>query len=222
MAILSGLSGLGKKIMNQIIGVDFDNTIVSYDDLIHRIAVKKRLIPPDTLKSKKQVRDCIRRLNEGEVKWQQIQAAIYGPLMHEAQLINGVNEFFQTCGTRNIPIFIVSHKTEFANYDSTGTNLRSTALKWMEKNGFLLPAKFGLNQEHVFFQSTRQDKVERIRNLDCTHFIDDLEETFLEESFPEKVEKILFDPHGQYSPRPGVKICSSWQEIKKVLLREEA
>ena len=65
MAILSGLSGLGEKIMTQIIGVDFDNTIVSYDDLIHRIAVDKYLVPPDTLKSKKQVRDCIRRINAG-------------------------------------------------------------------------------------------------------------------------------------------------------------
>ena len=79
-----------------------------------------------------------------------------------------------------------------------------------------------IESESCFFHSTRQDKIKRIRNLDCTHFIDDLEETFLEESFPEKVEKILFDPHGQYSPRPGVKICSSWQEIKRLLLREEA
>ena len=33
---------------------------------------------------------------------------------------------------------------------------------------------------------------ERIRALGCTHFIDDLEEVFLEPSFPSDVHKILF------------------------------
>ena len=207
--------------MPHIIGVDFDNTIVSYDDLIHRIAVERGLIPSDTLKSKKHIRDRIRQLTDGEVKWQKIQGLIYGPMMHESLMIKGVNEFFQTCLNRNVPVFIISHKTEFANYDSTGTNLRSKAMKWMEKKGFFLPEKYGLNRDHVFFQSTRQTKIERIINLGCTHFIDDLEETFLEESFPEEVEKILLDPHSQYFPKPGVKICSSWHEINRMLFIEK-
>jgi len=36
----------------QIIGVDFDNTIIDYSDVIHKYAVKNNFIPPDTVKKK--------------------------------------------------------------------------------------------------------------------------------------------------------------------------
>jgi len=207
--------------MTWVIGIDFDNTIVSYDDLFFQVTMEKGLIPSNTLKSKKQIRDSIRELTDGDIKWQKIQGVIYGPMMHKAKLIKGVYDFIKICNTKKNPVFIVSHKTEFANYDNTRTNLRTAAMKWLDKNGFFLTKRLGLSPDHVFFQSTRQDKINRIKSLGCTHFIDDLEETFLEVSFPEKVEKILFDPHDQYKPRPGVKICGSWDEITKILLQGE-
>ena len=39
--------------------------------------------------------------------------------------------------------------------------------------------RLGLTEGDVFFNSTREEKIERIANLRCTDFIDDLEETFL-------------------------------------------
>lgn len=195
------------------IGVDLDNTLVSYDDVLHLTALEHRLIGREVSRGKKSVRDAVRLLSEGDIKWQNLQAEIYGPRMSEAKLIEGVTEFFKECRLRSISVYIVSHKTEFAGYDRTGTNLRLKAMDWLTEHGFFESDCLGLSREQVFFESTREEKIERIKSLDCTHFIDDLEETFLEDSFPVRTMKILFDPHHFYLPRPGIRICSSWREI---------
>ena len=207
---------------NRILGVDFDNTIVSYDDLLYGLAETRGLIEPEVHRGKKGVRDAVRELPGGEVLWQKLQAEIYGPRMPEARLMEGVVRFFTVCRKQSVRVYIVSHKTEFANQDKTGTNLRTAALKWLESQGFFSHDGLGLDRESVFFESTRQAKIERIKSLACTHFIDDLEETFLEDSFSSDVVKILLDPHHSYSPRPGIMIYSSWSEIASYFFGEGA
>jgi hypothetical protein len=199
--------------MPLIIGVDFDNTLTSYDDLMHSIAIQHGLIPPDTPKSKKEIRDTIRQLPNGEIRWQQLQAIAYGPRMGEARLIDGVKRFFELCQQHPIKVYIISHKTEFANLDETGTNLRLAALDWMTRNGFFDNDGLGISREDVYFESTRRKKIQRIEQLQCTHVIDDLEETFLEDSFPTHVEKILYAPRPRHLSLPGVRIVSTWREI---------
>ena len=197
-----------------IIGIDFDNTIVSYDSLIYEKAIQRDLILPSIIKRKKIIRDAIRELQDGDIEWQKIQAVIYGPEIDKAKVIKGVKIFFNMCKKRSIKTFIISHKTEFSNHDSSKTNLRAAALKWMEQNKFFEPAGFGLSFEDVYFESTRAGKVARINNLNCTHFIDDLEETFLEPSFPVDVEKILYEPHIKRAAIKGMKTANSWKEIR--------
>ena len=199
--------------MDCIIGVDFDNTIVSYDDLLHRVAVQRGLIHSDVSKSKKKIRDRIRKLPGGEIEWQKLQALIYGPRMGEARLIEGVPRFFKLCKQHGVVVYIISHKTEYANFDETGISLREAALGWMAKNKFFEPNGLGLSRENVYFGSTRREKIEHIRQLGCTYFIDDLEEMFLEDSFPLNIEKILYAPHAQHSPLPGVHVITSWEKI---------
>ena len=199
--------------MDYIIGVDFDNTIVSYDDLMHRVAVQRGLIHPDVRKSKKHIRDSIRQLPDGEIEWQRLQAIVYGPRTGEARLIEGVQTFFNLCKQHKVAVYIISHKTEYANFDETRTNLRLAALAWMRQNSFFETDGLGLSQENVYFESTRREKIERIKHLGCTHFIDDLEETFLEDSFPANVEKILYAPHMQHSFLPGVRVVTTWEEV---------
>jgi len=195
------------------IGVDFDNTLVNYDDVMYDVAFQQRLIHPDIRKSKKDIRDRIRQLPDGEIEWQRLQAIVYGPRIGEARLVDGVPTFFQLCKQHKVTVYIISHKTEYASFDETATNLRGAAMTWMRNNGFFEADGLGLTQQDVYFESTRHDKIERIRHLRCTHFIDDLEETFLEDSFPTNVEKILYAPHRQPSSLPGVRVFATWREI---------
>ena len=133
--------------------------------------------------------------------------------MHEADLIPGVREFFQTCIKNGIQTYIISHKTEYANFDEVGINLREAALNWMTQQGVFEASGFGLVKANVFFGTTRLEKIVHIENLGCTHFIDDLEEMFIEAAFPAEIEKILYVPHGQHASLPGIRTARSWQEI---------
>ena len=101
--------------MKSVIGIDFDNTIISYDHLIHKVAVEKNLIPSAFSKSKKEIRDHLRTIPGGEIEWQKIQALIYGPRITEANLMEGVNDFLKACKDNGIKVYIISHKTEHSN-----------------------------------------------------------------------------------------------------------
>jgi hypothetical protein len=199
-----------------IIGVDFDNTIVSYDELIYGEAIERGLVDDEVLKSKKIIRDTIRELPEGEIEWQKIQAAIYGPQMERATLIEDVFDFFILCREKGVRTYIVSHKTQFANYDTTGTDLRKEALKWLDRAGFFDAGLTGLSARDVYFESTRVDKINRIMSLGCTHFIDDLEETFREPSFPPDIEKILFNSQvsDDFMEKTSAKVFTEWNDIR--------
>ncbi|HVZ23095.1 MAG TPA: hypothetical protein VG871_18610 [Vicinamibacterales bacterium] len=179
--------------MAPVIGIDFDNTLVSYDALIHDAAIERGLIAAGGDRSKRSVRDRIRLQPDGEIEWQKLQALIYGPLMGRAALMPGADAFVRACRARGWPTYIVSHKTEFAGYDETGTNLRDAALAWMTAQGFFAESGLGFSRDQVFFESTRGGKIARIRALACTHFIDDLEEVFSEPAFPAGVEQFLFE-----------------------------
>ena len=194
------------------IGIDFDNTIVSYDELIRQIAIERGLVSDRLKANKKLIRDAIRREENGEVEWQKIQGIIYGPRMGEAQITKGVEAFFICCRLHRASVFIISHKTEFARYDPTQTSLRVSALEWMEDAGFFAIDGLGLPRDSVYFEETRRDKVARIQQLECTYFIDDLEEVFLEENFPADVKKILYTP-AEADSSLDVWASSSWADI---------
>lgn len=176
-----------------ILGIDFDNTLVSYDEIFSKIALEWNLLPDDgTLHTKQSIRDYVRASGEnGELQWQKMQVLAYGMRILEALPSKGVLSFLEKCAVSNIPIFVVSHKTEFATYEGTPINLRKAAIKWFEKHN-LFSRRYDLSEKNVFFEPTRAKKVIKIQKLKCTHFIDDLVETFLEKQFPAHVEKLLY------------------------------
>jgi len=194
-----------------ILGIDFDNTLANYDNVFYATALESSLIPLDTEKNKKDIRDKIRQLPDGEIKWQKLQAYIYGKGMKDSQVFEGVERFFKACREREINVSIISHKTEFAPVGEDGVNLRDTAIDWMRQKRFFDHDGFGLQPEWVYFESTRREKIDRIKQLECTHFVDDLEETFLEATFPDHVEKILYSK-GRADLK-GVTVCNTWKEI---------
>jgi hypothetical protein len=199
--------------MTPVVGIDFDNTLVSYDELIHRTAVDRGLIDGGTEIAKRVVRDRIRLRPGGEIEWQKLQALVYGPLMPQARLIAGARDFVRACHGHGLGVYIVSHKTELAGYDETGTNLRDAALAWMASQGFFDADGLGLDLAHVFFEGTREAKIDRIRALGCTHFIDDLEEVFLERGFPSGVRKLLYSPDAAPGAAGDVSVMPSWPAI---------
>jgi hypothetical protein len=196
-----------------IIGIDFDNTLISYDELLYQEALRQGLIAADTQHCKKVIRDSVRRQAEGEVKWQYLQAAVYGPKIGQAVLFDGVPSFFAACRQRLVQTHIVSHKTRYAHRSPQGPNLRESALAWMNDRGFFKPQGMALDYHQVFFESTRAEKIRRLDQLGCTHFIDDLEETFNDVGFPAHIIKIWFAPQFQGATHSDWIVMKSWKEI---------
>lgn len=190
------------------IGVDFDNTIVCYDNVFFQAALERGVIPPETPPTKLAVREYLRSIGCNDV-WTELQGYVYGARMDDASAFEGVKDFIHFCQNSNIDFFIISHKTSLPargpNYD-----LRQAARTWLVKN--LLPEN--LIREKVFFESTRKEKIDRIKKCGCSHFIDDMPEVLEDSEFPVDVDRILFDPRGCYCPENGIAPIRSWNSIK--------
>ena len=119
------------------IGIDFDNTIASYDTLFHEVALKENLINRSwNGHGKAELRNYLRTQPGGEKTWMKLQGLVYGKYMHCAEMMPGVANFILSCKLRNHKVFIVSHKTEYGHYDLERISLRKEALKWMDANCF--------------------------------------------------------------------------------------
>jgi hypothetical protein len=195
-----------------IVGIDFDNTIVCYDQLLHRVASDQGLIPAELPASKERIRDFLRQ-NGKEEQWIELQGYIYGVGIQDATAFPGVVELLGRCVRHHVPVYIVSHKTR-RPFRGPECDLHEAAHKWLEGHGFYNSAETGLSPERVHFELTKQAKLDRIGKVGCTHFIDDLPEFFAEPGFPSGVERILFDPTNNVRHR-GLPFqqASSWAEI---------
>jgi hypothetical protein len=197
-----------------IIGIDFDNTLVSYDALFHRIACEQGLIAEDFPVNKTAVRDRLRREGK-EPAWTEMQGVVYGTRIVEAAPFPGAVEFIRSCLALGWNIQIVSHKTK-TPYLGEPVDLHAAARRWLETVG-IVGVTGGLPAESVSLELTRQDKLQRIATLGCQVFIDDLPEFLLEPEFP-KISRLLFDPahttRAQLPAGSSIRPFSSWSEIQ--------
>lgn len=183
------------------IGIDLDNTLISYDQLFHQVALERGLIPRNFTGTKREIRDYIRLLPDGEMHWQRLQAEAYGPAISGAVAAEGARDFIRMASRGGAALSIVSHKTAVSNLGSETVNLRDSARRWLRSSGML--GAHGVPEGQLYFESTRAEKIARIIQLRCTHFIDDLEEVFNDPAFPTNVERMLLSaavsvPAGPY------------------------
>jgi hypothetical protein len=85
---------------------------------------------------------------------------------------------------------VVSHKSRFAAAAPGGADMRVAALRWLEAGGIVGPG--GIDARDVYFESTRAEKIARVRALALTHFIDDLEDVLNDPAFPPETRALHF------------------------------
>ena len=88
------------------IGLDLDNTIIRYEDVFAEESKKLGLVSEDWSGTKKELREYLRSLPNGERKWQEIQGRVYGPCMQKADLFPGVASFLIRCRVKGYQINI--------------------------------------------------------------------------------------------------------------------
>jgi hypothetical protein len=181
------------------IGIDFDNTIVCYDSIFHRVALERGLIPPSVPVNKSEVRNYLRAAGR-EPAWTEMQGVVYGSRMIEAEAFPGALDFFSRGRASGFELFIISHKTR-RPFLGEPFDLHQSAVDWLESKGFFRPP-IAIPRDRVFFELSREEKLNRIQSCGCQLFLDDLPEFLLEPGFPRSVRRVLFDPGNLY-PNDG-------------------
>ena len=158
--------------------------------MFHKLAVEKGLIEEAVPKKKNAVRDYLRR--EGnEEQFTLLQGEVYGLRIIEAEpaegMLNAVKELHQ----KGIQTVLISHKTK-KPYKGPSYDLRQAAWEWLNKYGFFDKDGIGWDEDKVFFADSKDIKVEMIKKLGCTHYVDDLPEIL--DMIPKEVDRILYNP----------------------------
>jgi hypothetical protein len=199
------------------IGLDFDNTIIRYDDVFREASKARGLVPAEFCGTKQQVRDAIRLLPDGERQWQALQGYVYGKGIQGATPFAGLDNFLCRARAHGDTILVVSHKTEYGHFDPDRVNLRHAATQWMKEQGFFSEQGFSVAPDNVVFASTRSEKLLRIGELGCDVFIDDLEEVLADPEFPGSIRRILFSEHAEKADGLPYAICRDWASIEEMI-----
>lgn len=173
------------------LGLDLDNTIVSYDDLFYKVAVESELVSASTPQTKLGVREFLKNAGQ-EDKWTELQGVVYGSRMIDARPFPGAFETIRAIRDKGIEVFIISHRTLYP-FLGPKINLHNSAQEWIEK---ILRDEHGpvVERGNIFFHEKKEDKINRIASVGCHAFVDDLPEILLSGRFPESATRILFDP----------------------------
>jgi hypothetical protein len=198
------------------IGIDFDNTVVSYDGVFHRAAVEQGLIPEALATHKDSVRDYLRRAGR-EDEWTLLQGYVYGLRMDLARPYPGIREFLARAAECGAQTVLISHKTRHP-YRGPAHDLHAAARGFLAEQAIVGDAPGALSWDRVIFEETLIGKLRAIASTCCTQFVDDLPEFLGHPDFPEGVGRVLFDPHGHYRDETRFQRATSWAEVAALVL----
>ena len=195
------------------LGLDFDNTLISYDVLFRKVALEQGLIPQEIDANKNAVRDYLRSVGR-EDEWTKLQGEVYGGRILEATPYPGMKQTLYSIANLNVPLAIVSHKTK-TPFIGKQWDLHAAARSWLSRHEMHAHPGPNILHEHIFFELTKQAKCDRIEAVGCTHYVDDLPEIL--EMLPDTIIKIHFSPEGYSTSNGRWLVMRSWNELPALL-----
>jgi hypothetical protein len=195
-----------------MIGLDLDNTVVSYHRCFHALATVGKSLPPTVAVDKNAVRQFFRESGR-ENEWTELQGIAYGAGMERAEAFEGALDFVRAAVGCGKSVKIISHRTMYPIVGDK-TDLHEAAMEWLKAAGFV--GSGALAPEDVFFEISKEAKMERIREEGCTVFLDDLPEILDAELFPDACEGWLFDPAGSSGDR--LRVVADWPSFSRLIL----
>ena len=199
-----------------LIGLDFDNTIVCYDQAIALLAEELFELPADVPRTKLGLRNYLRDAARGP-EWTAFQGELYGPGMRYAKPFDGAIATMQQLLAEGRDLVIISHRS-LRPYAGEPHDLHAAARGWVADRLQSI-GLFGEESDNskVHFLETRDQKVEMITHLGCQAFLDDLPEVLNAPGFPAAAAGILFDPSGGSATPECHHRISAWPELGEML-----
>ncbi len=191
--------------MPPVLGLDFDNTLICYDQVFYQVAREKSLVPRSIPRNKISVRQHLRSTGR-EDAWTELQGEVYGPRIHDATVFDGALEVINTLMHAGVQVCLVSHKTR-TPYLGEAHDLHAAATAWLDQHNFFSDDGMNWASDQVFFETTKEMKIARILGQGCTHFLDDLPEIL--SMLPDEVDRIQFAPDQE----PRDLECHAWPTI---------
>lgn len=190
------------------IGVDLDNTIISYDNVFSYV-VQTLGYDCDGAMTKNSIKTWFNK-EEMDYKFTEIQGLVYGKYIEHADLFSGVKDCFETWRIQKHEVYIVSHKTKYPLIGEK-IDLRKASTHYLIEAGIVKEGSVPIG--NLFFEGTVSSKLRRIASLDLDVFIDDLPVILNANEFPSLTEKILFDPKQKNKGSSNFFIATDWLKI---------
>lgn len=194
-----------------LLGLDFDNTLVSYDKLFYQLALEKDLIQKSIPANKIAIRDYLNHQGKDR-EFTLLQGEVYGQRILEAEPAEGMLEALEELRRQNIKMILVSHKTK-SPYAGPAYDLRQGAINWLKKHNFFSKSFLSWKPEDIYFEETKLKKVKRIEECACTHYIDDLEEILF--MLPSKIKKFHYNPNNESNKKGTNTTIRHWKELNR-------
>lgn len=191
------------------LGLDLDNTVINYSEAARVYALRNSIEAIGTLAN---LRSVLR--TKSDLEWQKAQAWLYSEGLQFATPVEGWSDFLMELKHFNLEIYLISHKTKFTPKNTGKVEIRKYAMRWLEEN---LKIKEIPQIQGVYFESTREKKIARIKTLSLNCFVDDLQEVLNNENFPIGVKRVLF---GTKSSNTSIKSIKSFDTLMKVVLSD--
>ena len=201
-----------------LIGLDFDNTIVCYNEAIALLAEELFELPAEVPRTKLGLRNYLRGAGR-EPEWTAFQGELYGPGMRYAEPFDGAIATMHQMVAEGHELVIISHRSR-RPYAGEPHDLHAAARNWVADR-LQSEGLFGSigDKSAVYFLETRDQKVSMVAELSCGIFIDDLPEVLEAPGFPSDTYPILFNPSQEGElPKQGINdVISAWCQLPQLI-----
>jgi hypothetical protein len=190
------------------IGIDLDNTIISYNNIINLLAKKKYKLNKEKNNKVLIKKEIIKKY--GEVEWTKFQSLLYGENLKFAEVFYNFKKNISKI-KNDYEIYIISHKTKYP-YIGKKINLIYESKKFIKINKISYCKNEIIKKENIYFENTIENKIKRIKKLKINYFIDDLEGIL--NKLPNNINKIIFNntSNKYYS-------LTNWDNLETILFK---
>lgn len=197
----------------KVLGLDLDNTIVSYENVFRQAARERGVAVPAGVSAKNALRDHYHRIGNPD-EFTRLQGFSYGPGMTAAEpypAFPGVLEGLLVSGWQ---VWIISHRTRHPILGPK-EDLHAAAQDWLARLGLFSDKSRCVAGMHL--EETREGKLARIRQRGCAAFVDDLIEVLRDPAFPPACRPVWFSPARSGSDESGIEVIRKWSDLPVLL-----
>jgi len=196
------------------IGIDLDNTIIDYELSIEALCRDQYPTLSLAKNSKEELKSAITN-SLGNKEWTRCQSLLYGRYIEFAELYSSSAKTIYSLQKSGWEVQIISHKTE-TSISSSRIPLREIAENWLlEKLSPVFQSKYELKSK-IHFCNSIDEKINKILNLKCKAFVDDLH--LVLSLLPKDISRYWIFQN-QSDDKNGITAVENWEDLYRIVLK---